>query len=315
MQRRRFLRGSSALLVAAASGLSGCASLSDGSNETPTVATDRLETWLPDTRALDSELDHYRFSAVAPAALSEVVEADVFGSFDQDTAPQTPPDADVNVGTLPASDVDLTFEASMSVDPDRYGFKAYFGSFDSDWLETKLQNNDYDRIRAMEGFTLYEDGDNAGGNRVTAISEDVLIAGTHQTTEADVDADAIRIVETLIETGQGDATRYTEAVEDMSDLLSTLPAGHRFSGGTFPRDTETVPAEGKFTNLVADGETRRLEGSETTVTKVLVFVSDADVVERDIETYIEESGDFVDFSERPEYETDGRVVTIEGRRA
>lgn len=314
MQRRRFLKGGGALFVVGASGLSGCASLGGGSDDGSTVGTDRLKTWLPDPRALDSDLDHYQFNAVAPAALSKVVDADVFGSFDQNTTPGSETDADVNVGTLPASDVDLTFETSASAGADSYGFRAYFGSFDSDWLETKLQNNGYDRVRDTGDFTLYEEGNNAAGSRVTAISGDALIAGTQQTTAADSDADAVPVVETLIDTSQGNATRYT-AFDNMSELMSALPAGHRFSGGTFERGEDMNPEEGEFTNFVAEGETSRFDGSVTKITKVLVFLREVDVVEQDINTYIEESGDFDDFSERPEYEIDGRIVTIEGRRA
>lgn len=321
MERRQFLKRSSALFVAGGAGLSGCLSDDNESDEASTVGTDRLETWLPAPRMVDSDLDHYGFNAVAPAALSETANASTFGSFDQDTNPRDDSDADVNVGTFPASDIDLTFNLSANVEDDtgtvteQYSFRGYFGSFEPDWLETKLQNNNYDRLRGVDDFTLYDDEDNTAGSRVTAISAEVLFAGAQQVTDPNSDADAVPLVETVIETGQGDTEGYVDELDDMSKLMSGLPAGHQFSGRTFERGTETNPADKEFENFVAEGETRRIVGSATEVTKVLVFLSGSDVFERDIEQYIEDSDDFVDFSERPEHEIDGRVVTIEGRSA
>jgi hypothetical protein len=317
MERRRVLKGGAMLLAAGAGGLSGCVGLGDSSEEASTVGTDRLETWLPDPRALDSNLDHYQFDATAPAALSEATNLEAFGSFDQNTTPESDASADVNVGTLQSSDVDLTFSASANPadDADSYGFRAYFGSFDGGWLETKLRNNDYDQVGGEGDFTLYEDGDNAAGSRVTAVSDDILLAGAQQASD-DSDTDAVQVIETLIETGNGDVDGYVDQIEDMSELLSALPAGHDFSGGTNERGEETVPAEGRFENLVAEGVSRRIDGSETEVTRALVFLDEVDVVDRDIEAYIEKSDDFTDFSVRPEFDTDnGRVVTIEGRSA
>lgn len=315
MERRRFLKASGALFAAGAGGLSGCVGLGDESDETSTVGTDRLETWLPDPRALDSDLNHYQFNAVAPATLSEAVNTNRPGLFDQDTTPGGETDAEINVGTFPASAIDLTFSASANTSNESYNFSGYFGSFDPDWLETKIQNNGYDRLRGVEGFTMYDDEDNTAGSRVTAISEDVLVAGAQQVDDPDSDANAVPTVETLIETGEGNTEGYADQLEDMSDLMSGLPAGHQFSGATFERGTETNPENKEFQNFVAEGETRRIDGSATKITKVLVFLSAADVFERDIEQYIEDSGDFVDFSERPEHEIDGRIVTIEGRSA
>ncbi|MFB6227061.1 MAG: twin-arginine translocation signal domain-containing protein [Halobacteriales archaeon] len=315
MKRRRFLKGSSALFVAGATGLSGCAGLGDESDGTSTVGTDRLEGWLPAPRALDSDLDHYQFNAVAPAALSKAVNTDVFGRFDQDTTPQNETSADVNVGTFPASAIDLTFSTSASTGAETYSFRGYFGSFESDWLKTKILNNGYDRISAEGDFTLYNDEDNTAGSRVTAISKKVLIAGAKQVTDPGSNADAVPLVETIIETGQGRTEGYADQLEDMSALMSGLPGGHQFSGSTFDRVTETNPENKQFENFVGEGETRRVVGSATKVTKVLVFLSAADVFERDIEQYIESSGDFADFSKKPEYKVDGRVVTVEGRSA
>jgi hypothetical protein len=314
MERRQVLKGGAALFAAGAGGLSGCAGLGGGSDGSSAVSTDRIETWLPDPRAIDSDLDRYQFNAIAPASLSETIDANAIRSFNQDTTPQSETDPEVNVGTIAAPDVDLRVGASMSADDDSYGLTAYFGSFDADWLETKVQNNGYDRLRGVGDFTLYEDGDNGAGSRVTAISEEVLIAGAQQTSSGS-DVDAVPMVETIIDTGQGEADGYVDQVEDMSEVLSALPDAHRFSGGTVTRGEETNAAAGEFTNLVAEGQARRSDGAETEVTEVLVFLDAVDVIDRDIETYIEQNMMFDSFSERPEYSSDGRVVTIEGRSA
>jgi hypothetical protein len=43
-----------------------------------------------------------------------------------------------------------------------------------------------------------------------------------------------------------------------------------------------------------------------------VFLGERDVREREIETYIDESGEFNNFQQRPEFEVDGRTVEITG---
>ncbi len=314
MERRRFLKGSGALFVAGVAGLSGCAGLGDGSDGTSTASTDRLETWLPDPQAFDRDLDHYQFQASAPAAKREALSVEGFSPYAQDTS------GDINVGTIPGSEVDLTFSVSTAVDNESYDFSAYFGSFDADWLGTKLANRNYDSFRGGgQDFSLYEiqNGDDTT-SRVSAISEDVLIAGRQ--TNPDGQADGVEIVETLIDASEGNVTRYTDSseatvLEDMADLMSALPDGQDFSGRTQPPGEETIPEDGRFRNLVARGETSLFDGSGQEVTTVLVFADSDDIQTRNISSYIEESGEFSGFIERPNETTDGRVVTIEGRSA
>ena len=292
MNRRQFLlAGSSA---AATAGLAGCTDFIGGDGGD----ISDVGTWLPDPRDIDSDLDHYSFEARSPAAQAEAVD---------DLVLETTFRPSLDFGSVSVTDVDNTVSASMSTGSANYSFDLYFGSFDADWIETNVRNGGYGRDRSEGDLTIYEDGDDVRSHAI-AVSGDTVIEASHD----GEDADATRLVTTLLDTEAGEVSRYTDALSDMSDLLDRLPGGHQVTGETFERTENNDPEFGEFRNQVASGRSETITGREIDRSEVLVFLDEADVVERDIDRYIEESGQFADFLGQPSYEIAGRTVTISG---
>lgn len=287
MNRRQFLAAGSTV---AAAGLAGCTDLlgDDDAGELGDVSA-----WLPDPRQVDSDLDHYQFSASSPAALTDAIDDLFLESFAR-PEPQ--------FGAVTSADVDTMIEVETDTGQ---AFDVYLGSFDDEWAETNLEGADYERVRSVDELTIYDRDD----VEAVGISSDVAI----ETTDGSADPDAAQLVELVLDTESGEVTQYTEALSDMEALMDTLPSGHEVEGETFPRVEDNAPEAGLFEQQVGRGRSETLDGRETDETEVLVFLDEGDIVERDIEQYIEESGEFADFLSRPDYEIDGRTVTISGR--
>lgn len=290
MNRRQFLTVGSTVATA---GLAGCTDILGGDDG---AGLDDVGAWLPDPVAIDSGLDHYAFEARSPAAQAEAVD-DLFveSSFRPDP----------EFGSVTVTDVESTISVSnASTAQSQYSFDLYFGSFDADWAETNLQNNGYNRVGSNDDLTIYDRNDTAA----IAVSSDTAIEVTHQGSNPD----AARLIDTLIDTEAGEVDRYTDAYSDMEVLLDSLPSGHNVEGEAFSEVSENAPEVGLFEGQVAGGTSETIDGRQVDVTEVLVFLDDRDVVERRIEEYIDESGEFRDFLSRPDYEIDGRSVTISG---
>lgn len=287
-------------MAAGMAGLAGCAGfLGDGSGGGGDFG--EVTTWLPAPRTFNTELSHYGFTARAPSATAEVSD-DLFW-----TANSSP---NVDIAALTADDVEYVVEANAAAGGQEHQFSVYSGEFDADWISTNVEAQGFQRVRDVEDVTIYEQGGTGGGNsRAVGISEGTLIDARH----AGQDADAALFVETLLDANQEVIERYTDANPDMNEAVGAVSDAHRMQAETFPRTDETVAQAGQFRNQVASARAQLVEGDTTSVTEVLVFLDSADVIDRDIEVYIDESGQFSNFVSRPEYSTDGRVVTIEGQ--
>lgn len=285
------MRKGGAVAAVGMMGLSGCSGIlgGDGAN---TAQIGDVESWLVAPSVISSEQDHYSFDARSPSALASTVSEPLL---------ERNWGEDLPFGSATASDVDYRINAS----PGPNSFTVYVGSFDADWIQTKVRNSEFERVRSIDDVTVYERSQDRRG---IAVSSDVIIG----TSVEGADAEASRIVENLIDSDNGDVTRYSDADSDMQELIDTLPDGHGFSGRTFERREQNDPENGILERQVAEGRTWELDGEVTNVTTVLVFLSEADVVERDIQAYIEESNVLPNYTSRPSYDIDGRTVTIEG---
>lgn len=287
-------------------GLAGCAGiLGDDDAEAGSVAD--VTTWLPEPREIHSDLDHYEFSVETPAAVAETFdELSVFLGFDQNTS----------FGSLPATDVEYTVEASMDTEEEQHGFEIYIGDFDAEWIGTQLRSNDnFSMGRDFEEFSLYErDDDSDFESSAVAVSGEAIVEATHFDQSSDPSADAVRFAELLIDSNNGTVPRYAEADVDLEALVGALPDGHEFSAGTFRRMDETDAEFGRFRDLVGRASSERFSNDAITEAEVFVFSDVNAPRERDFEIYIEDSGRFSDFPSRPTVTVDGRIVTIEGRR-
>lgn len=289
MNRRQFLLAGSTVATA---GLAGCTDILGGDDA---GSLGDVSAWLPDPRQVDSNLDHYQFSATSPAALVDAID-DRALEFEFRPNPQ--------FGAVTSTDVDTQIEVDTGTGQ---SFTVYLGSFDDEWAETNLEGVGYDRVRSIDDLTIYDRND---GDAVAVSSEIAIEAGDSST-----DPDAAQLAELILDTEGGEVTRYTDALSDMEVLMDTLPGGHIVEGESFDRVESNAPDSGVFERQVAEGESTTINGREVEETEVLVFLDEGDVVERDIEEYIEESGQFSDYLSRPDYEIDGRSVTITGTSA
>jgi hypothetical protein len=151
------------------------------------------------------------------------------------------------------------------------------------------------------------------GTRAFAISGDAIVDARHASPPGDEDPDPAEFAETIIDTSTGDADSYVEDT-DMAVLADAIPDGHVFQAETFEQigSENADPETGAFENLVGEGQSLTVRGSQADVSLLLVFFAERAVDEDAIETYIEESSEFSAYQQRPEYEIDGRTVEITG---
>jgi hypothetical protein len=294
MDRRDFIKASSACIAAGASGLSGCLRFQDIVSGGGSMSG--ITGWLPEPGALDSDLSHYPVTARSPAQLSDV--SDDF-LWDINVAP------DVEFGNPLAEEV----EYIISMNTERQAgsqFVVYVGDFDSEWSEEILLDKAYERARSFGDYTLIEHEQEP---RAYAVSDDAVVHGIDAGGE---EPDPISVAQTVVDANEEEVTRYTGSNEDMDALTGELAAGPRVSIETYDRFESTEAEAGRFESNVGRGTSYQVNGKETDVTNAYVYLSEGDVVERDLNTYIDESGRFTNYRSPPELTINGRTAVIEG---
>lgn len=282
-------------------GLSGCGGILGGGGGGNTGSFDDVVSWVPDPGLFDPDL-RYGFNARSPSRIADVSDETLWDtSLSQST----------QFGTLPAEDVEYVIQADASM-ADTRTFTTYVGDFDAEWTGTKLRQQGLTRAGSYQDYTLY-----ASGSRAFAVDGGTVVSAQHQPADSDDEPEPIRLVEDLIDTNEGDVDSYADANEDMGALADTVSGGHTIQAETFERiEGDAVsPVSGNFENLVGRGRSTTVDGTEAEFTRAFVFLGERDVREREIETYIDESGDFNDLQQRPEFEIDGRTVEITGSGA
>lgn len=306
MERRQFIKGSGAALTVGMAGLAGCSTgiLGGGGGSFGDVTA-----WLPAPAEFDSDLDHYQFTARSPSQVADVSDDT---TWDITVAPNA------DFGNPPADDVDYVIGANPSTDETRQ-FTVYVGDFDAEWISTKLESRNFDQDRGLDEFDVYvqpTDGSvpqqtqsDVPGRVGYAVNDSTVIRTVHRSPEDE--SDPIGVAQTIADANAGDAPTYAEN-QDMGALGDTISIGQYVTAQTFEPVEESLPQAGQFEDLVGRGETHTVQGAETDISEVLVFLSESAVIEREIESYIDESGQFNSYHSRPEYSIDGRTVSITG---
>lgn len=279
-------------------GVSGCGGILGGGGGSNTGSFDDVIAWVPDPGLFDPDL-RYGFNARSPSRIADVSDETLWDtSLSQST----------QFGTLAAEDVEYVIQADASMDDVR-SFTTYVGDFDAEWTGTKLRQQGLTRDGTYQDYTLY-----SAGTRAFAIDGSTVVSAQHEPADSDDDPEPRRLVEDLIDTNEGNVDSYADANEDMSALADTLSDGHTIQAETFERiEGDAVsPVSGNFENLVGQGQSTTIDGTEADLSMAFVFLGERDVREREIETYIDESGEFNDLQQRPEYSIDGRTVEITG---
>lgn len=287
MERRQFLAAGATLAVASQA---GCTGLFGGSSG---LSAGDVGDWLLNPNTLDSDRSHYSFEATSPSGLSDQTDDPyVAGRFAPDTT----------AGGFTASDIDLELSYSAS------GLETtvYTGTIDSEWIGQRIESDgSLSTDRGYEGVDIYSSDNDTFA---VGIDDSTMIEVGHASTSPE----ASEFVRTLIDTESGNARGYADVSRDMESLIDELPGGHEISGQTFDPREQTNAPQGVFENQVASGRSRTVDGEETKETTVLVFVNESDILDREIEEYIDTADQFQTYLGRPDYDTNGTTVTIEG---
>ena len=303
--------------VAATGALAGCSSILGGGASTGSFSD--VTMWLPSPGDLDSDLEHYSVSARSPSRLANL-ESDP-QEANSDHAPS------LEFASPTANDVDTVVNATAEgagenedepFDNPTQSFTAYSGSFNRSWAMTQLDNADaWDDEQEVEEYRIY--GRSPEGQEGTfeavGVSESGYVRASDELATGGDSPDSVAIVETVINAAIGEGERFVDENENMGVVGDQLSFGHQlFAGTPVESPDETNPEEGEFEDVVAAGNNQTIKGQSADETQVLVFDSEGDIDEGDIEEYIEESGSFNGFTSTPTFSISGRAVIIEGSR-
>lgn len=162
------------------------------------------------------------------------------------------------------------------------GSRVVTGEYESDDIVTAVREADYSRAEDYEGYEIYE----RDGGAVGVSDADIIRsrpAGSQSGTA---------MVKFVIDAKTGDVSRYHKVNSDFEELSGTLGAGHMTILGTTEPTEETDAEAGQFRNNVGYGSKYDVNGEETDLQVVFVFLDERDVVVRDIETWTDNSSAF-----------------------
>lgn len=252
MGRRAFLRSSA--VAGSLAALSGCAGVS-------------LDD-VPGMGGSDVSLRQY---AYAPDA----VDKDAYGVALFDTAMIDEVDTD-----LPDRVVD-DFESRYAwlhevtgVDFDDATTVAAFDStvvmtadYTQDDVDDELDGAEFDDDDEMNGFTLYQNDEETHSVAI----DGSLIVGATLTGEVD---EAIEVLETTLDTANGDEDRYVDETAVFGTLLDSLDGGVAATGQVHAATEETDTEVGTFEDERARGVRVTVDAEAETTTHEFVFVFD-----------------------------------------
>jgi hypothetical protein len=312
MKRRQVLKTGAGI---GALGLAGCLGFGGGAGGTESF--DTMGEWVPEPGVFDSSLGQYNsLNGDTPAGVAAQIDDSTFEGATQ---------PDLDFANPKASDVDYHVNASASGEEGySVNFDVYVGDFNHDWTEQNLQNTQnenattgYQSEGEYQGFTLYANPQPEGGfgGRQTAygFSSSGYIRVEASDSGENADPDAVAAIEAVIDASEGNVNRYQESNQDMSALVDALPSAHQLSASINAEPPEeSNPQNGQLEGLAGQANATTLDGNTIESAEVLVFVSERDVVERDINEYVDESGSFSNYQQRPDVSFDTRTVVIEG---
>ncbi|WP_157512038.1 hypothetical protein [Halapricum sp. CBA1109] len=127
------------------------------------------------------------------------------------------------------------------------------------------------------------------------------------------DADAVDVLETVIDTQAGNTARFTDESEAFSILTDELGETTLVSGRFESEAIEDGnPEAGSFEGALGGGVAITVNGEQSDAKFVTVFENEGDADQGDLEDYVDESlDDRYDPNGEPAYDTGGRTGVIE----
>lgn len=247
--------------------------------------------WLPGPDAFE-DTDHYFFRYVDYEQLranESNFDPEVYDQYTQDVAI--------------FSDFDITpedVEWVVFVPPILSDTPAVVsGSFSADDIADSLTDDGYEEDGEIGEYTVYNNPSRA---RFGVTDGTFVLTG-------DNDSDDVR---TLIETNNGEVSRYQDESDDMATLLDRLGTG-TFVGGTTNdayTEDETDPAAFQFAGQVGFAFTDMVSG-ETTSTELFMLFETAEDVDMDAVSESTESDTLANYNDVSSTQ-EGRIAIITG---
>jgi len=288
MDRRTYLRGVTATAVASVSGLAGCL----GDDSASKTALD----WMPTPDVFGQ--DGYRAFVTPPSDVGEISD-----SLD----PQTMADyrsriLDWEVADPEPSDVSLYVSGTANIprEENDAGFIAVEHDLDGEMLASNLLDSGFEEAGSQEGYDIYETSD---GLSARGLADGTLVAGAGP-------IGATSIVEGVIDTYEGESTRYEADDDAIADVVDAIETDGNFWVEGFPAQTNTVAGQGVFKGSEGRGYSITLDTDTIEAIRVESFSEDSDVRAEDIDTYTG-SATLFDNATGLDWEVDGNMLRIE----
>jgi len=181
-------------------------------------------------------------------------------------------------------------------------YSVALGDFDVEQIGSDLRQNDYSLMQEDERYDIYMRNDE---RRAVGLSGDQLIF-VHP-----LASNPGQIVRFIIDANAGEEQRYHDVNPGFETLTEAMPGGDIvFGSASIPGEESDMESE-RLRNTVAGGFSYSLTGEETDTVLTLVFVDEDDVIERDIEEWMQSTDAFNTWQDI-EISTNGRIATITG---
>jgi hypothetical protein len=170
------------------------------------------------------------------------------------------------------------------------------GSYDTAEVVAELEDDastEYESDGSYSGYELYVPSDRDEPNRAVGVSDSAIVFGRRVEPGFGADWDAAAatdVVEGIIDTKGGSATRAVSENDDLATLVNALNSGTSVSGGTRSDEVDSDRADaesGVFDGQVASGQSWSVNGNTTSRQWVFVFDSEGDVSTTDLNDWVE----------------------------
>lgn len=290
LSRRTMMKAAGATTGLLATGtLAGCSSI-------PFIGGASYTEWIPDPGEF-KETD-----ALFTLFQNNKKIAENEDSFDDDTWDDTEQDVD---------DLDIDFE-DISMQVSAGPFTVYDGDYEEQTVIDALEDDGtgpgaFEEDDTYEGYAVYISED-AGDDPTTAYG----VSGTKVVrTRSSGDNNAVDVLEIVIDTKTGNGTRFVDENEDYKAVTDELGSGTIVYGRVRDGENESDdPDSGEFEGEVASGIRISINGDTSEFKGVVVFDSESDVDEGDLEDWADNS---LDDSYNPDdysVGTSGRIGTV-----
>jgi hypothetical protein len=188
-------------------------------------------------------------------------------------------------------------------------------AFDQGRAVGELTDGAFEAVGEHRGYRLLEGEGREFGLTAVGVADDTLVwaQGPVQEEEPPDVSHVTDLVETAVDVGTGNGTRYVDVSSDLVLLLDAVGVDAVLWGRTTPEVTENRFDLDLIEGEVAWGANLTVNGPESLSREAFVFADESDVDRKLVRNWLTRSGmTFGDEVDDPDISRDGRVVTVEG---